>query len=195
MPDLLLDTLPTVWEGRRIDPDFRHMVWLANTIRRADTDTDTALLAQEALRRFYLDPVPVAERPEAFAGLLRFFRGGVTDEDAAAASPGGSAGEITMDYHCDADYLLGAFQQVYGIDLTTAHLHWWRFRALLRALPGDTPLMRVVEIRQADTSGMDEQRRQWYEAMKELYALPDELKGGSRFVTPQDHDAAFLARF
>lgn len=34
MTDLLTDTLPTVWHGRHIDPDFRHMVWLSNVYRR-----------------------------------------------------------------------------------------------------------------------------------------------------------------
>ena len=40
MTDLLTDALPTTWEGRRIDPDFRHMVWLLNTYRRAETDEE-----------------------------------------------------------------------------------------------------------------------------------------------------------
>lgn len=36
MHDLLTDTLPTEWEGRAIDPDFRPMVWLLTRTRRPD---------------------------------------------------------------------------------------------------------------------------------------------------------------
>ena len=34
MADLLLDALPTAWEGRAIDWDFRPMVWLSNQYLR-----------------------------------------------------------------------------------------------------------------------------------------------------------------
>ena len=41
MADLLLDELPTVWEGRAIDPDFRHMLWLSNRIQRRVEESAT----------------------------------------------------------------------------------------------------------------------------------------------------------
>lgn len=196
MTDLLTDALPTTWEGRRIDPDFRHMVWLLNTYRRAETDEEKVQLMHDAAERFFAEPVSDPQLPDAFASLMRFFRGCADD------APGGEppeadagAGEITLDYHCDAAYVLGAFQQAYGIDLTTDKVHWWRFMALMQALPQETALSQILQIRTTDTSEMDPATRQRYEAAKERYALPPELKGGARDVTPQQHDAAFLARF
>ena len=44
MHDLLTDTLPTEWEGRAIDPDFRPMVWLLIRTRRVKTNEDSARL-------------------------------------------------------------------------------------------------------------------------------------------------------
>ena len=48
MADLLTDALPTVWEGRRIDPDFRHMVRLLNGFLRAGSDDDKLTLLRQA---------------------------------------------------------------------------------------------------------------------------------------------------
>ena len=100
-----------------------------------------------------------------------------------------------LDYRCDADYIVGAFQQAYGIDLTTDKVHWWRFKALLHALPPETPLGKIVEIRGKDTSGMDRADRDYYETLKERFALPDGLKGVKRNETLQEHEDAFLDRF
>lgn len=89
----------------------------------------------------------------------------------------------------------GGLSAAYGIDLTTDKVHWWRFKALLHALPPETPLGKIVEIRGKDTSGMDRADRDYYETLKERFALPDGLKGVKRNETLQEHEDAFLDRF
>ena len=197
MPDLLTDALPTEWEGRAIDPDFRPMVWMLNQLRRAKTDDDKARLLCGAIQRFFKEPLPVEQYEEAFTSLSRFCQGG-TDEDtekAQRAASDSGTGELLLDYHYDADYIVGAFQQVYGIDLTADKVHWWRFKALLHALPSETPLAKVMDFRCADTSEMAADQRKYYETMKERYALPPELKGVKRNETLQEHENTFLDRF
>ena len=134
--------------------------------------------------------------PEAFSSLVRFCQGGAdgAQQKQTEASSGGSS-EPLFDYHCDAAYFIGSFQQAYGIDLTVDRVHWWRFQALLRSLPCDTALGRILDFRGADTSEMDEAHREYYEAMKERYALPPDLKGVKRVETLQEHEAAFIDRF
>ena len=46
-----------------------------------------------------------------------------------------------------------------------------------------------------DTSGMDRADRDYYETLKERFALPDGLKGVRRNETLQEHEDAFLDRF
>ena len=195
MTDLLLEPLPTEWEGRAIDPDFRHMVWMMNQFHRAKTDDDKVQLMHGAIRRFFREPVSIQDTPAAFESLMCFCLGGVDEESTGGHSSEEPRPDVTMDYHCDAEYFVGAFQQTYGIDLTTEKVHWWRFKALLHALPEEVPLMRIINIRQADTTDMDETRKRWYEEMKERFALPPTLKGGKRIVTVQEHNEAFLDRF
>ena len=73
MRDILLEPLPTEWEGRAIDPDFRHMVWLSNQYLRGRATADPQGMVLEAVRRFYRDPVPPLAVPASFQAMLRFF--------------------------------------------------------------------------------------------------------------------------
>ena len=113
MHDLLTDTLPTEWEGRAIDPDFRPMIWLLIRTRRAKTDEDSARMICEAVQRFFVEPVPGVQYQEAFESLVRFCQGG-GPEDEERTGTGSSSDlqdEPVLDYRCDADYIVGAFQQ------------------------------------------------------------------------------------
>ena len=55
--------------------------------------------------------------------------------------------ERYIDFHQDAGMIRSAFLRV-GIDLQREKIHFFRFLEVLRDLPSDTALMRVVEIRQ-----------------------------------------------
>ena len=85
----------------------------------------------------------------------------------------------------------GGLSAAYGIDLTADKVHWWRFKALLHALPPETPLGKIVEIRGKDTSGMDRADRDYYETLKERFALPEGLKGVRRNETLQEPRGRF----
>ena len=116
MHDLLTDTLPTEWEGRAIDPDFRPMAWLLIRTRRVKTNEDSARLIASAIPLFFVEPIPVAQYPEAFESLVRFCQGGgPEDEERTGTGSGDPQDEPVLDYRCDADYIVGAFQQAYGI--------------------------------------------------------------------------------
>lgn len=79
-----------------------------------------------------------------------------------------------MDYLEDSDYIVAAFQQVYGIDLTSCRMHWHRFLALLRGLPEGCKLTEIIGYRcWRKTSAKYESRM---ERLRKEWALPD--KGG-----------------
>lgn len=81
-------------------------------------------------------------------------------------------GDRLLDLVLDGDYLVAAYQQAYGIDLTDPGLdmHWHRFVALLRGLPGDTVLAEAMRMR-----GWRDDRRSMAEVNKSLrsqWSLP-----------------------
>lgn len=57
--------------------------------------------------------------------------------------------ERSVDYVRDGEYIVGAFQQAYGIDLTdpALEMHWHRFLALFRCLPDSTLMTQAMGYR------------------------------------------------
>lgn len=84
------------------------------------------------------------------------------------ATPKGSkrGGARAVDYVLDGDYIVAAFQQAYGIDLTdqALEMHWHRFLALFRGLPEDTTMSRIMGY------------RAWKPSKKKHEAVMQELK-------------------
>lgn len=136
MADILLDKLPRVWAGRPIDWDFRPMVWFnGRYLRLPEDEKGLPELARETMRRFYRVAVPPEEEVDAFKALVEFYTAGPQE---VSDRPGSSrTEELALDYVTDGPAIVAAFQQAYGIDLTTAKLHWWRFKALMSNLPSN----------------------------------------------------------
>ena len=80
----------------------------------------------------------------------------------------GEPAEKVIDYTLDADYIYAAFLELYGIDLVTSDLHWYKFQALFRGLH-DTKLNEIIGYRLYENTGkrdiytrhMEELRRAW----------------------------------
>lgn len=84
---------------------------------------------------------------------------------------GPKSDERAFDFVQDGAYIVGAFQQAYGIDLTTADIHWHRFKALFDSLPDDTKLSTIMGHRtwQSSKKKPDEIHRE----CKRAWTLPD----------------------
>lgn len=74
---------------------------------------------------------------EIFDRLINFDKSSKSDEPE------------TISFAQDAPYIYAAFRQAYGIDLFAeqGHLQWWEFMALLSAIPSDTRLCDIIDIR------------------------------------------------
>lgn len=76
----------------------------------------------------------------------------------------------------DAPYIFASFYHAYGLDLTTAHLHWWAFRALLDNLPDGTKYEQILGYRSLDMRKVPKEQRERYRKLRAAYALPSEHK-------------------
>lgn len=83
--------------------------------------------------------------------------------------------EKTVDLILDGDYIVAAFQQAYGIDLTDpdCDIHWHRFKALLIGLPEDTLMAKIMSYRgwrkKPETKDKDKDHRE----LKEMWTFPE----------------------
>lgn len=161
-------------------------VWIAFTKLMLDKSVPNFEKILRAIRLcFPKDNMPPHKTPNeiyyAFNAIMWFYTMGEDEVDERT-------GKITrkdnprirhkslrvLDYDYDQDYIVGAFQQLYGIDLTVENIHWWRFKMLFNSLTKETKLVEIMGYRSMEINPKwDESHRKFYQDMKILYALPD----------------------
>ena len=110
MTDLLTAHLPDSWQGRRIDPDFRHMVRLSNAYAHGRLDGEHPEEALAIMERFYHKPVPPEQLPDAYGCMVDFYRAGEQAAAGASDQPNSTpASPPAFDYQCDAGYIVAAY--------------------------------------------------------------------------------------
>ncbi len=77
-----------------------------------------------------------------------------------------------LDLILDGDYIVGAFMQVYGVDLTSTQMHWHLFLALLRSLPEGCKLTDIMGYRTFKRSDLRRKPEQLYIDLQRQWALP-----------------------
>ncbi|MBQ4109701.1 MAG: bacteriophage Gp15 family protein [Clostridia bacterium] len=78
----------------------------------------------------------------------------------------------TCSFSEDGGYIYGAFLAQYGIDLTEAELHWWKFCALFSSLQSEQKICEIMRIRGIDLSRIkDSERRRELRKLKNIYKL------------------------
>lgn len=163
----------------KVDTDFRVGVAIEQECAAAEPDV------QGLLEAFYLGSVPHPVE-EAVQKMIEFYShqdgGGEKKEDS------GKPGKRAYDFTQDADALLSSFLDAYGLDLSTAKIHWWTFKRLLCNLPPETPFMRRLYYRTADPKKMSKSERKHVEKMRRLYALKSpEMAGKSAEELDRDY--------
>lgn len=113
---------------------------------------------------------------EAFDKIMWFYTIGENEEESTSNSRVRVRNRPTriLDYEADQAYIVSAFQQQYGIDLTVENIHWWRFKMLFNGLTEKTKMVKIMQYRAMEIDPkMPEKQRKFYQEMKILYALPD----------------------
>nr|DAE76692.1 MAG TPA: hypothetical protein [Caudoviricetes sp.] len=178
--NLLIDGLPETVEicGRfyPINADFRAGILFEEAIQDPVLSGEEKLIT--TLKLYYPEVAISADMLEdALAQALWFYRCG-TDQAESAGSRRGESQEPqkkSFSYEYDADYIYAAFMSAYGIDLATSNLHWWQFRALFRALPEDTQIVKIIGYRTMEIpKKATKEQKAHYRRMKRIYALPED---------------------
>lgn len=152
----------------RIHTDFR--VWIqfeTEMLESGEMVFDSPFNTARLLQLCYIDLPPTAE--DAFRSILWFYSGG----DQKGSSTGGKRKTAVYHFEHDAPYIYSAFLAQYGIDLQTADLHWWAFRALFRSLNDTNMIVKIMEYRGMDLSKIkDKEQKDFYRKMKKQYEIP-----------------------
>ena len=75
-----------------------------------------------------------------------------------------------VDFSADAPYIYASFLQAYNLDLMSAKLHFWQFKALFLSLPSNTKMSEIMQAR-AYRRSADSEEKMW-KRKREFWKLP-----------------------
>lgn len=167
--NLLLDEFPTsIWIGGaeyRLNTDFRVSILFERSMQDARLSREEHVLVALGL---YFDELP-ADTEAAIAAIMDFYRGGRPEPQTGGDSKNSHR---IYSYEQDDRYIYAAFLEQYRIDLNTAGMHWWKFRALFDALSPDTLFSRIMGWRASEIdSKLPTSEKKRLRELKALYAL------------------------
>ena len=172
MYNLILDPLPTDYQGYLIRTDYRIGIQISQVLEDSDyTPYERLTIAYDLL---YGEGVPPDDI--AINGLQWFLNSPIYEDASEGCQEPTSAGK-TVDYFSfdfDASRIYTGFRRAYGIELDKIDMHWFEFLALLSDL-GECAFTRVIDFRSADLSKMDKETKRVYQKMRRKFALPQPI--------------------
>lgn len=156
--------------------EFANELWLLD--KEMDRETAELLAKYKDGLELYYPEIP-NDINGAINAMLWFYECGKENIDKKKSKKSGSRKKI-YDYNYDADYIYAAFFEQYHIDLAEQELHWWKFSALFSALSEACMISKIITYRVIDTKGMEKEQKAFYNRMKRLYQLPEDISEEER---------------
>lgn len=162
----LPDTVTIEGQQYPIYTDFRRWIKCGILLEKID---NPVVLSAKLLSLCYPALPPSFEG--AMKGLISFYVG---NEEKDMKRDGSNSKRI-YSFETDGDLIYAAFYSQYGIDLSTATLHWYQFRALFQGLDANSKFAEVMDAREINLSKIsDPSRKAYYRKLKSIYRLREE---------------------
>lgn len=172
--NILIDVVPTTVniedEDYEINSDFRTSILFELLMQDDDLDDKDKII--QALELYY--PTMPSNLNDAVEKMLWFYRGGKNEFETKNTRKGNNKSTQIYSYDYDDDYIYSAYLDQYGIDLQDIeYLHWWKFKAMFKALKEDNMIVKIMGYRSMDISKIkDKEQKEYYTKMKKLYEIP-----------------------
>lgn len=144
MNNVLLDELPEVWNGYKMNTSFRIGIQIF-LIQGDDTLEDYERIPLIISLLFEQDDEELAfPEGEELGECIQWFMNGWCHDK----SPLEADKRRIMDFDIDQWRIYADFRQIYGINLNEADLHWWEFMGMLWNMPqSQSSFLQVIDIR------------------------------------------------
>jgi len=164
--NMLIDLVPTTveieGEEYEINSNFRVSILFELLMQDNSISEEDKII--QALQLYY--PVIPPNINLAVDKVLWFYRGGKDIIPSKGAGKGKSTQIYNFEY--DDDYIYSAFLDQYGVDLQDIeYLHWWKFKAMFKALKEDNEIVKIMGYRSMDLSKIkDKEEKNYYRKMQ-----------------------------
>lgn len=160
-----------------INTDFRFWIRFQDSLSGDKSQKERA----EALYRLITE-LGLPPSSATMDAMLQFYIGENNEKPT-----GGNKKVVAFDLVKDSEYIFSAFKGAYGIDLTEEKMHWWKFKALFKALPEDCQMCKIMMYRTVDLKDVPKSQKPFYKRMKERYAL--DVKAANTHRTAEEMKA------
>lgn len=167
LTDKLPDSVTVNGIAYKINTDYRVGIKLEQLMMNDSIPPEERLLRAKKL--YFTDSLPPAELDEETTDKLIWFYLCGKDETKEADK----SLERVYDFDYDSKWIFAAVKEQYNIDLTSAQLHWWTFKALFDALSEDTEFVKIMGYRAVKINAkMSTSEKRFYQKMKRMHKLP-----------------------
>jgi hypothetical protein len=175
MINVMLDPLPSEWNGYEVNTDFR----VGMQVYILEYDPDLSKAEKSYLIECLLFEDENGELRDTPQGddlqecITWFLNGWFHDREGKTKNT-----RRLVDYDIDQWRIYADFLQVYHIDLSTADMHWWKFNGLLWNMPYKmSSFMQVIEIRQKKIdANMSKAEKEAIQNAKRIYDLDQQVE-------------------
>lgn len=145
----------------RIETDFRVWIRFQNISTKSKNESEKMNHLIE-----FLSKLSLPFNQAACEAVLDFFMGVSCEKNTGRASS-----RVTFDFEQDSEYIYSAFLTQYSIDLSIEQIHWWKFKALFKALGSDLEISKIMLYRGMDMKDVPKEQKKFYSEMKQRYTL------------------------
>ena len=171
--NILVDKLPTDYEGLKINTNFRSFILFELLMQDRNVDKEDKIAL--ALDLFY-DEFP-QDIKKAFDGILWFYtRGKDRKEQKNGEKVEKNNKKKIYSFEHDADLIYTAFLDQYRLDLNDVdYLHWFKFKAMFEGLKAENKICEIMGYRAIDVGKIkDKEEKKRYKKLQREWALPDD---------------------
>lgn len=177
MFNIFIQDFPTEWNGYEINTGFHIGVQIA-LLMEDDLVPDNlkmAILIELLFGNEDGTTRDFPQGPEELAECWKWFINGWSYDNEVE---GDNQNLRLMDYNVDQGRIYADFLQIYGIDLETTEMHWWRFQWLLWNMPPrQSSFLQVIDIRKREPSkNASLEEKKIIERGKAVYGLQQKKK-------------------
>lgn len=175
--NLLIDLVPTSVEIEgieyEINSNFRTSILFELLMQDMELSEEDKII--QALELYY--PKLPKDINKAIEGILWFYRCGKDEIESKTKNKRTGKSTNVYSFNYDDDYIYSAFLDQYNIDLQDIdYLHWWKFKAMFKALKEDNEIVKIMGYRAMDINKIkDKEEKAYYNKMKELYKIPSNI--------------------
>jgi hypothetical protein len=176
--NLLIDKLPTDYEGLKIDTNFRSFILFELLMQDSSLKKEEKIML--ALNLFFKDEEfeNVDEIKKAIKAILWFYTLGKSEDKKEIKRKEKTVEKkqkAIYSFEYDSNLIYSAFLSQYRLDLNEIeYLHWWKFRSLFEGLNDENRICEIMGYRAVDLSKIkDKDQKEHYKKLKIKYALPD----------------------